>query len=419
MSDRDSNSPAARRSSNSATAAEPRTRRTSDVKDHTGAADGESEDVAAQQGNQRKEIYEACETAMREDLLRQQTRAQQLLSEGEMSEETIRELFGNALRSCLDAAKTMQEADVEAARKQLKAQSNMYLLKLETARTAGSVALTNQQVEMNAVYEKQLEEKVQHLSANEGALLQEAHDRAARLEEKLNGLTISSKSVEEKLLSTSKLLKAAEGSLEKRDKEMARMKSESDEVKAQLSSALEDLKGTRNENQTLGEQVAELVRGYEDAKGKVEGLEAEVLAAGAAGQARIAELEAEQESLIGRLSEAAAEAERASMMHAEECKKLTESLADRLKAEIEKAKKGEREEAQERLDRLLFDLRAMGAVQAELEGEINALGGRLKEEQAAFEEFKAQVNAERETAKKAGKGTAQELMEAKQMIEQV
>ena len=81
MSDRDSNSPAARRSSNSATAAEPRTRRTSDVKDHTGAADGESEDVAAQQGNQRKEIYEACETAMREDLLRQQTRAQQLLSE--------------------------------------------------------------------------------------------------------------------------------------------------------------------------------------------------------------------------------------------------------------------------------------------------------------------------------------------------
>ena len=109
MSDRDSNSPAARRSSNSATAAEPRTRRTSDVKDHTGAADGESEDVAAQQGNQRKEIYEACETAMREDLLRQQTRAQQLLSEGEMSEETIRELFGNALRSCLDAAKTMQE----------------------------------------------------------------------------------------------------------------------------------------------------------------------------------------------------------------------------------------------------------------------------------------------------------------------
>ena len=55
------------------------------------------------------------------------------------------------------------------------------------------------------------------------------------------------------------------------------------------------------------------------------------------------------------------------MMHAEECKKLTESLADRLKAEIEKAKKGEREEAQERLDRLLFDLRAMGAVQAELE----------------------------------------------------
>ena len=156
----------------------------------------------------------------------------------------------------------MQEADVEAARKQLKAQSNMYLLKLETARTAGSVALTNQQVEMNAVYEKQLEEKVQHLSANEGALLQEAHDRAARLEEKLNGLTISSKSVEEKLLSTSKLLKAAEGSLEKRDKEMARMKSESDEVKAQLSSALEDLKGTRNENQTLGEQVAELVRGF-------------------------------------------------------------------------------------------------------------------------------------------------------------
>ena len=122
---------------------------------------------------------------------------------------------------------------------------------------------------------------------------------------------------------------------------------------------------------------------------------------------------------MGRLSEAAAEAERASMMHAEECKKLTESLADRLKAEIEKAKKGEREEAQERLDRLLFDLRAMGAVQAELESEINALGGRLKEEQAAFEEFKAQVNAERETAKKAGKGTAQELMEAKQMIEQV
>lgn len=80
------------------------------------------------------------------------------------------------------------------------------------------------------------------------------------------------------------------------------------------------------------------------------------------------QVSAERERLASQLTETAAEAERASLRHADECKRLTESLAKRLKEEVRLNLEGEApESAHSQLQRLLGELGLMGKEMAQCE----------------------------------------------------
>ena len=69
----------------------------------------------------------------------------------------MRDVFKSVTRGAVEAAHTLQAADKETTRKQLKKQSAAFHLKLETSRTASTVALTNQKAELDATHERVLQ----------------------------------------------------------------------------------------------------------------------------------------------------------------------------------------------------------------------------------------------------------------------
>ena len=358
----------------------------------------------------RKKAWAAFEQQMAEGLKRQQEQLESVMGEGVPldSEELLRTLSGlliNLSRSATGAAGDLQDADVDAARRQLKQQQVAHLLKMETTRTAGDVQLTNQKTEMEAVHHRDLEKKLETISSSEGALLAEAHAKQEELQKQVDGMKVSSKSTEDKLMSTTKLLRSAEAKVAKSDEEL-------NAFKAELDNMLKDLDLTKNENQTLGEQIKELVDAFNTAKGELE----EARNGSMATDSKIRELEDRAETLFNQLAEAAAEAERASMMHAEECKVLTEQMAGRLRNELERARRGEREAAEEQLNRLLADMRVMGASAAESDEQLDEARRGLAASQAENSTLKETMAKLRKEMAASGAGAAEELLEAKAEI---
>jgi hypothetical protein len=209
-----------------------------------------------------KQVDSAAETALalvafdervREEIGRQQATAQERLREGALTEEALVELFGHAVRGALATGRTLQEADTECTRKQLKAQACVFALKLETSRTASAVQLETAKVEMEAVHQKALVDKVRALSSNEGALLAEAHAQNDELQKQVSGLNMKASMAEEKLVSTGKLLRGSEVQVAKAQTELHKLRAEADAAQAALATALESFEGTRSQNQTLAE----------------------------------------------------------------------------------------------------------------------------------------------------------------------
>ena len=353
--------------------------------------------------------------------------------------------FERLLRRIHDAGKDLQDKDKDISRKMLKAQSVTHQLKLETARTASEVAINNQKAEMEATHHRALELKVQEIDDSQGDLLKEAHEKQEELQKQLNGLTIQNQSTTETLKTTQKLLRAEEGKVKKLEKDCVKWEEDAKQATAQLNNALRDLEGFKDENKSLGERINDLVRAFEDAKRTRDELQGALAAkdaehqgalaakdaehqatldsAGAAGATKIKELEqqlkaAEDERtyLMGKLQEAQSEAERASVMHAEECRRLTQTLAAKLKQEILDAQKGEREAAEAQLARLLADLKAMGEARSRDEQTISQLRSEIAKREemlnAKIEEFDA-------FKVKATKGSNADLFRAREQVAQL
>ena len=122
-------------------------------------------------------------------------------------------------------------------------------LKLETARTASEVALTNTKMELEAQHHRALEEKLQAMSNDEGSALKEAHAKLEECEAKLNSAEMKCKTNEEGMRSIGKLLDASEAKvrrltaeLESSQSQTAKVVEDLVETKQQLDEARRDLK---------------------------------------------------------------------------------------------------------------------------------------------------------------------------------
>ena len=390
---------------------------------------GKRESVTSDDAAAEKALsFAAFSASLEKEVGRKQADAAELFAKEDVDagalQTAVHEMLSSVNRVMVEAGHTLQDTMANSTRKQLKAQANMFALKLETARTAASVEMTNQKTEMQAEHHRALEEKVQQLSSGGDELLREAHAKQEELQTKINGLTVSNKSVEEKLMSVEKLLKASEAKAAKIEAESAErietaeheaqtLREEAETAKAQLDDAMKDLEGTKSENKTLGEQVGELVSAYNTAKASASDLakRLEELEKG-----KIGELEEMVSNLMGKLREAAAEAERASLMHAEECKRLTAEMAGRLKKEIEAAQRGEREAAEAQLERLLGELRSMGEKHAELEGEIRGVLDKLRKKEEEMDAVREEMRRKEAAAALAGASSGEELLVLKEKL---
>jgi chromosome segregation ATPase len=447
-------------------------RRNSQVGRRSSPLAGDDESQAAEKAlHARKANLSRFESKLRDEVIaRQASQARGLFAEGlaiPMLWEAMLSIFESMTRSIVVAAEELQQADTDVTRKQLKSQTMVAMMKVETARTAGAVQLSNQKAEMEASHHRMLEQKVAAMSSNEGALLAEAHAKQEELQKRLTAQEVASRAVEEKMFTMERLISSQEAKLTRLAGERDQLKEECDGAAALMVDALKEevalkedqesgaLDGDvspgeplgasplsrraslsasgrrpsssgspksprrpsivdkrREQNgQTVRDHATEMVGAYRCVSATCYELEGALAAGGAEKDARIQALETECEELRGTLIEAAAEAERAAMMHADECKRLTETLAERLKEDVERAARGEREAAEVRLNRLLGDMRVMGASMAEMEedrlslvAELDALRGdgqgtaaklqATQTELAELREQMAQIQAE-------------------------
>ena len=110
-------------------------------------------------------------------------------------------------------------------------------------------------------------------------------------------------------------------------------------------------------------------------------------------KAQITTFEEKTEYLERSLEEAAAEARRAVTHAAEECKRLTAMMAERLESELEAARRGERAKADAQLRRLLAELQSMAVAAADMDEQLRELHARLESERAEVAQAAAKVAA--------------------------
>lgn len=264
--------------------------------------------------NERAENKAAFSAALKNEL---DQRAEQLVStlgaEGvditKQLAPLVKDVFAGMLRAVTEAAEDLQQADSEAARKQLKTQQLLSSLKLETARTASEVALTNTKMELEAQHHRALEEKLQAMSNDEGSALKEAHAKLEECEAKLNSAEMKCKTNEEGMRSIGKLLDASEAKvrrltaeLESSQSQTAKVVEDLVETKQQLDEARRDLQNAAQDRATVGEKMGELGAAFERAEARCTALQAELAQGDQAKVQKIALLEHDGDLLRQEIS---------------------------------------------------------------------------------------------------------------------
>lgn len=317
----------------------------------------------------------------------------------------VTELLAGIQRTISEAGCTLQEAHVDLARKRLKAQAVTFALKLETSRTAGDVALTNQKAENDAVHEKQMQTRIRELTSSEGSLLEEARAMQDELQQKLDAANINAKSLDEALSTMQKKFNSAEERAGKVEEHAAKIKEESDAAQTALRDALKDLEGTRNENQSLGGQIKEMVDAYNEAIRSQQALREQLDAA-----------DARNEQFALGAEQAAAEAERVAISHAAELLELRESLAVQVEEAASAAAASERAAGDARVAAVHGELEEMRGVQTSLMQELDGMRAELEGGRGTIEELKEELQKERDAAAAAGAGSALELVKLKSQV---
>ena len=106
----------------------------------------EKQDMDDNELAERNAAFAAFKDELSTEMARQQDRVKQWLEDGLDAEalgSAVHELLNDVTRIAVGFGSILQEADVEASRKKLKTVRRLSMLQVETARTAGEVALGN------------------------------------------------------------------------------------------------------------------------------------------------------------------------------------------------------------------------------------------------------------------------------------
>lgn len=114
----------------------------------------------------------------------------------------IRNIFDTATRQGLSLGEALSSADIELNRKSLKAQENIFKLKLEASRTAASVQMQNQAAELEANAKAQMEAKKREMLEGGSAELQDAIAQVEELGQANHNLRIEVQRQEELIKAT-------------------------------------------------------------------------------------------------------------------------------------------------------------------------------------------------------------------------
>jgi len=248
--------------------------------------------------------------------------------------QTLHPVFDSLQRTSLELLESLSGADTQTHREGLKAQENIFKMKLASSRTAASVSMKNAAAELEASFNTQMQAKLSALSSGSAGEARALQEQVAELQEELQSAKNGNSKLEEMLKQLRGVLRSKETEAEEKAKEV-------DELKVWV----ENSKG----------ETARATRIISEANGR----------------------------LRASLREAAAEAERAAMQSPQECKVLTHALAERLRAELDDAATkgpGGSETHDQQLARLLERLEEMARQLADTkeEAEREKISSRQK-----------------------------------------
>ena len=141
-------------------------------------------------------------------------------------------------RSMAKVANELLSEAEETSRKQLKAQSQWYDIKLDKARRGAAVQLKNQAHAIGAQSSKEVERRVGVVSADGSAALADANKRREEAEASLEHMTTKCKLKEEALNMNLSLYRANEAKLKKSEENQARLEGEIDDCQEVVKAAL-------------------------------------------------------------------------------------------------------------------------------------------------------------------------------------
>ena len=179
--------------------------------------------------------------------------------EGEM-EDAIRRSFETLSRGAIDLLTNMSDGYQAMTRDQLKAQATALEMKLAHSRTATSMQLANQAAEMQATFERQLEEKMQEKSGD--SALREAEEKLEEANRQISSLKMKFGGIEDAFSKATRALKASEAKASELEEDNERLKEsaiegqkEASECREMLDKAMAELKVKTQKNNSLQEKL--------------------------------------------------------------------------------------------------------------------------------------------------------------------
>ena len=236
-------------------------------------------------------------------------------------QQRIQEELSALERTHLQAVEMFLEREVSVAKAALKTQADKYALKLETARTAGSMRLKNQAVEMEAVAAKKLEEAITDISTGGASELAVARLRQEELTNMVNFQRVRADNAEELLQKAQKQLDQVQNRAEHWRRDLDAARASSQESKRLLSEALVGMGRPAETSQPVAELARQLAAAAMVAKAAISKSEGHANSLMSERDRAVAELRSERQAAEGRAaaarglaaSEAEVERERAAL----------------------------------------------------------------------------------------------------------
>lgn len=298
-----------------------------------------------------RKAFAACTTGLQDALQTMTNGVQETLNlePGGKKLQALLPLFEACQRRVLELAETLSTSDTQIHRDGLKSAESVFKMKLASSRTAASVSMKNAAAEMEASFNTTMQKKLTALSSGGAGQLRELQERVEELEAEVQQAKNGANKTEEMLKTIRGLLRGKETEVEEKTAEVERLQTELAESKGGVARATRVLSETNNR-------------------------------------------------MRASLMEAAAEAERASLMGPQECKPLVAALAERLRSEQEDAARkgpGGTEKHDEQLARLLE---------------------KMDELQKQLADTKADAEREKVSSRQKIEATTQELKKTQRML---